>query len=359
QYASDGAFPITVVVRDVGGANSDGPGPGTTINSVAAVADSLAAKSVALNVIGAKNFGPATVATFTDADNSKPLATDYTAAITWDDGTTSSGTFYVQNSGVSTTFIVLGSHHFAAFDGYHTISVAITDLDDGGVTTVIDSVLDPPGLTANQIYVLNAYQDAFAAAGDRSTVVAGASLNDWAARLDAGTSHASFATALMHSAEYYGSLAGGLYQKYLGRASDADGLAYWVGKLQAGMTDEQLEAAFAGAPEFYQHAGGSDAGWVRAMYGDILGRDADAAGLAFWTSQLAHGGDRSAVVLGFAASPEREGRRVSDDYFTDLGRSADAAGQDYWVNAFENGMHNEDVIAGFLASDEYYQSHSA
>jgi hypothetical protein len=352
QYATDGTFTITAVVRDAGGAT-------TTVTSSAVVADSLAARPVNLNVIGNKTFGPATVATFTDPDNSKLAASDYTATITWDDGTTTSGTFFVQGSGTSGTFTVLGSHHVGTFAGYHTISVAITDLDDGSVTTVTDTVLDPPGLTPDQVYVLNAYQDAFGAAGNTSTIVAGASLSAWAAKLDAGASHALFATVLVHSSEYDGLLVGGLYQKYLGRATDADGLAYWVAKLQRGMTDEQLEAAFAGAPEFYQHAGGSDVGWVQAMYLDILNRSPDARGLAYWTGQLGRGADRAAVALGFAASPEREAQRVSDDYFANLGRAPDAAGLAYWVNAFENGMHNEDVIAGFLASDEYYLAHSS
>lgn len=139
---------------------------------------------------------------------------------------------------------------------------------------------------------------------------------------------------------------------------DADGLAHWVGELRQAMTDERLEAAFAAAPEFYQYAGGTDAGWAQAMYLDLLGRAADAAGLSHWTGQLAHGADRASVALGFAASGERETQRVSDDYFADLGRVPDAAGQAYWVNAFENGMRNEDVIAGFLTSHEYHQAHS-
>jgi len=345
-------------VLDVGGANADGPGAGITINSAAVVADSLAAKPINLNVIGGKSFN-GFVASFTDADNSKPGATDYAATITWDDGTSTSGTFYVQNSGPGATFFVRGSHQFASFSGFHTISVAITDLDDGGVTTVIDSVLDPPGLTPNQIYVLNAYLDAFGAAGTTTTTVAGASLADWAAKLDAGASHASFATALLHSDEYYGSIVGAVYQKYLGRAPDDGGVAYWVGQMRQGMADEQLEASFAGAAEFYQHAGGSDSGWVGAMYLDILRRAADAAGVAFWTGQLAQGANRAAVAQGFAASVEREAQRVQDDYFADLGRTADAAGQAYWVNTFEHGMHNEDVIAGFLASDEYELAHSS
>jgi hypothetical protein len=352
QYASDGTFPVTVVVQDAGGTIA-------TINSTAAVADSLAAKPSNLSVIGNKSFS-GQVATFTDPDNSAPGTGDYTAMITWDDGATSSqGTISVQGSGPAATFSVTGTHQFSSFAGYHTISVAITDLDDGGVTTMIDSVLDPSGLTPNQIYVINAYQSAFGTAGTTDTVVAGNTLAGWAARLDAGATPASFATALLHSAEYYGGVVGGVYQKYLGRASDSAGLSYWVGQLQQGMTDEQLEAAFAGASEFYQHAGGTDAGWVSAMYLDILGRAADAGGLAYWTGQLSQGASRAAVAQGFASSVERETQRINDDYFTDLGRAADAAGQSYWVNAFENGKHNEDVIAGFLASREYYQAHSS
>ncbi|HEV3339153.1 MAG TPA: SBBP repeat-containing protein, partial [Pirellulales bacterium] len=356
QYAEDGSHLIAVAVQDAGGASTSSHA-GTF--GIAAVADSLAAKPINLSVIGNKSF-TGQVATFTDPDNSLPGTADYTATITWDDGTSSPGTVsVVSGSGPTAAFTVSGTHQFASFAGYHTISVAITDLDDGGVTTVIDSVLDPSGLTPNQIYVINAYQSAFGTAGTTDTVVAGHTLAGWAARLDAGATLASFATALLHSGEYYGLLIGGLYQQYLGRTADSAGLVYWVGQLQQGMTDEQIEAAFAGANEFYQHAGGTDAGWVRAMYLDILGRAADAGGLASWTGQLSQGANRSAVAQGFAASVERETQRINDDYFTDLGRPADPAGQAHWVNAFEHGLRNEDVIAGFLASPEYYQAHSS
>jgi hypothetical protein len=227
-------------------------------------------------------------------------------------------------------------------------------------TLVTDTAVDPAAnMTPSQAYVASAYQDLFGAAGTPTTVVAGVSLADWTTRLDTSTPRSTFAAAIVHSAEYYGSVVDGIYQKYLGRSSDAAGRTYWVGQLQQGMTDEQLEAAFAGAAEYYQHAGGSDAAWVNAMYLDILGRAADEVGLAYWTAQLAHGADRAAVALGFAASLERESQRVEDDYFAYLGRAADAAGLSHWVNAFEHGIHNEDVVAGFLASDEYYQSHSS
>jgi hypothetical protein len=350
QYVADGNYPMTITVHDAGGAI-------VVIHSTATVADSLAAKPVNLTVFGSKSFN-GTVATFTDPDNSLGAA-DYTAKITWDDGTTTSGIITVVGSGPAAIFSVAGTHLFTSFAGFHTVGVAVTDVDDGSVTTVIDSVLDPPGLTANQIYVLDAYQGAFGTAGTIDTVVAGNTLAGWAAKLDAGATRASFATALLDSGEYYGVLVGGLYEQYLGRAADAAGLAYWVAQMRNGETDAQIEAAFAGSSEFYQRAGGTDAGWVSAMYQAILGRAADAGGLAYWTEQLARGASRAAVAQGFAVSPEREEQLLNDDYFTDLGRAADPAGQAYWVNAFENGLRNEDIIARFLASEEYYQAHSS
>lgn len=350
QYVADGNLPITVTVHDAGGA-------AVVIDSTAAVADSLAAKPVNFSVYGSKSFN-GTVATFTDPDNSLG-PTDYTAKITWDDGTTTSGVITAVGSGPNATFSVAGTHVFNSFAGFHAVSVAITDMDDGGVTTVIDSVLDPPALTANQIYVLNAYQSTFGTAGTANTVVAGNTLAAWAAKLDQGASTDSFAMALLGSGEYYGMFVGGLYEQYLGRAADAAGLAYWEAQMLQGATDAQVEAAFAGSGEFYQHADGTDAGWVSAMYQAILGRPADPGGLAYWTGQLAQGASRATVAQGFAASPEREGQLINDDYFTDLGRAADSAGQTYWLNAFQNGLRNEDIIAGFLASDEYYRAHSS
>jgi Domain of unknown function (DUF4214) len=90
------------------------------------------------------------------------------------------------------------------------------------------------------------------------------------------------------------------------------------------------------------------------MYEDLLGRDPDAGGLAFWTGALAAGADPAAVAYGFGASAEREGQRIAADYKIYLGGALDAAGQAFWVNVFLSGARNEDVVAGFVGSPEYY-----
>jgi len=130
--------------------------------------------------------------------------------------------------------------------------------------------------------------------------------------------------------------------------------------LRAGLlTDEQLEAGFIGSEEFYRtQGGGTDSGWVDALYEKLLDRAADAQGKAFWLAQLAGGEARSQVALGFTASLERERVRVTTDYDHFLHRQPDQQGINFWVDHFAHGLTNENLIAGFIDSDEYFNDHS-
>ena len=47
---------------------------------------------------------------------------------------------------------------------------------------------------------------------------------------------------------------------------------------------------------------------MNLLYQNVLGRAADAAGLATWTGVLAQGGSRAGVVLDFSESPELKAR---------------------------------------------------
>jgi len=212
-----------------------------------------------------------------------------------------------------------------------------------------------PTLSQLQDYVAAAFQDVLGRAASAADV------SYWAGQLAGGLSRQDFATALTHSDEYYADkIITPAYEMYLGRAADAAGLAYWTSQLRDhGLTDEELEAGFIASAEFYTNAGGTDSGWVNALYLKLLNRPADANGLSFWLAQLAGGESREQVALGFTTSLERETTRVTGDYQTFLGRSPDQAGINYWVSEFAQGlMTNEDVIAGFVASDEFFSKHS-
>jgi len=66
-----------------------------------------------------------------------------------------------------------------------------------------------------------------------------------------------------------------------------------------------MAQAFLGSGEFQaKHAGLSDAAFVDMLYENALGRHAETAGLANWTSALGHGATRAEVALGIAQSEE-------------------------------------------------------
>jgi V8-like Glu-specific endopeptidase len=165
------------------------------------------------------------------------------------------------------------------------------------------------------------------------------------------------ADALTHSAEYFGDVVQNAYQHYLGRAAAPAEVRLWTGALQGGMTDEQMEGGFLGAPEYIARHGGSGAGWVRGMYQDLLGRTPNQAEVDGWVRALNGGMTPTQVAYGFAASDERESQRVAADYQDYLGRAANPAGVAMWVRAFRGGFTNERVISGFVGSDEYFARH--
>jgi V8-like Glu-specific endopeptidase len=194
-------------------------------------------------------------------------------------------------------------------------------------------------------------------------------LNAWRTQDDAGTlptgpnqhalpnMHPYVASLIVHSNESYGRVVTASYQTYLGRSPDGGGLAYWVGRMGHGLSDEALEANFIGSAEYIANHGGQGEGWVRGMYQDLLGRPPDDAGVQFWLARLAQGVTPAQVAYGFAASAEREGQRVTADYATFLKRVPDPSEVAYWVSRFLTGVSNEDVIAGFISSPEYYKLH--
>lgn len=243
----------------------------------------------------------------------------------------------------------------------HSASAAVYLVtDQRGSPRVVDGSTDIGAFqtqgSPNRLYVQAVYLDVLGRPADA------VGLAYWTYQLDHGRPRGDVAFDLVHSDEYYiNIIITPAYHNYLLRDPEPIGLAYWNDQMKNhGLTDERLEAGFIGSEEFYQvRGGGTDPGWVDALYQAFLGRSADDAGKAYWVQQLAAGESRSEVAYGFAASLERERARITDDYMHYLGRVPDQQGIDYWVEQFKNGMTNENVITGFVASDEYYNKHSS
>jgi len=240
----------------------------------------------------------------------------------------------------------------------NVVKFSVPTVADGEVLVGTSSSLAIYGLlgssTPDQRLVAAAYQSIL----DRSAGPAEVSF--WASMMDAGViSRSQFASALTHSAEYYGDLITAAYRGYLGRDPDAPGLRAWILAMQTGLSEEQLEADLIGSPEYYAHSGGTDKSWVDAMYFDVLGRAPESAGENDWIGVLAAGKTRAAVSYDFTSSPEREGQRVGADYAQFLDRTTSNDEVAGWVRAIQQGLANEDVVAGFVASAEYFDANAA
>ncbi|HWB12490.1 MAG TPA: DUF4214 domain-containing protein, partial [Pirellulales bacterium] len=153
-----------------------------------------------------------------------------------------------------------------------------------------------------------------------------------------------------HSATYLNGQAGdgtaatlidNLYRELLGREPEPQGQAFWVAdyaQLAAGngavAAQHQLVLRFLDSPEYWQHL-------VAGMYHDFLRRAPDSQGLQFWTAVLASGADEENVLAGIVGSDEyfadaggTDSGFVGSLYRDLLGRSGDSSGIAFWTRLF-------------------------
>ncbi|OEZ53143.1 DUF4214 domain-containing protein [Duganella sp. HH105] len=81
-----------------------------------------------------------------------------------------------------------------------------------------------------------------------------------------------------------------LYVAYYNRPADVGGLAFWVGKLDAGVSIDAISKAFNTAPEYTSlYAGKTPAQIVDTVYVNLFGRHAEQGGLNFWAPKVQDG----------------------------------------------------------------------
>lgn len=173
-------------------------------------------------------------------------------------------------------------------------------------------------------------------------------LASWVSDVELGRRE-NLTTALALTDEWAGSMVDDFYQAVLGRAADAEGRAHWLGKIVGGVRVEAVGVRFYGSVEFFEQSGGTNEGFVAALYQELLGRQADTEGLASWVAALDQGRmSTEGVASGFYASIESRRSRVEGLYQQILLRSPDAEGREYWAGQL---LHTDDVrLASQLAA---------
>jgi hypothetical protein len=130
----------------------------------------------------------------------------------------------------------------------------------------------------------------------------------WTGKLDTGAMNAAeVSDQFMTSTEFQQDVDPmvRLYFAVFGRIPDVPGLSFWAGAMHAGLTAQQLGAGFAGGSEFQALYGALDDGaFLDKLYQIAFQRTPDAAGKAYYLEQMSHGLSRSDIVVDFSNSPE-------------------------------------------------------
>ncbi len=165
-----------------------------------------------------------------------------------------------------------------------------------------------------------------------------------------------------------------MYNQCLSREPDEAGLAGWVEQLTTGqMNGAQIAEAFVFSNEMLTK-NLPDEEFIKVLYRAMMGREADATGLAGWMNELANDySTRSEVTKAFVESAEFTAicesygiirgdyqavgsieRFVAGFYTKCLGRPADAAGHWGWVKQLQNkNLNGAQIAESFFFSEEF------
>ncbi len=159
-----------------------------------------------------------------------------------------------------------------------------------------------------------------------------------------------------------------VYQNVLGRSPDAGGREHWVAALSSGLSRGALMVGFSESPEFVEETETTTpvfdtrAASISRLYRAFFGRPGDAEGLTFWLDRIARGeAGLGEIASGFVQSDEFTSTygALADDAFVDLvyrnvlDRDPDAAGRAFWVDQLAMGILRGEMMIGFSESPEY------
>lgn len=153
---------------------------------------------------------------------------------------------------------------------------------------------------------------------------------------------------------------GRLYQAFYRRLPDTEGFTYWLDARRSGSWGVyRIAEQFARAPEFTRLYGNlGNAAYVDLVYENVLGRAPDADGKAYWVGQLEAGVTRGRVMAGFSESGEyktanKSRMHVVGCYGVMLNRVPSGSELSTWAGHLNGGGSSRDMITMLRQTDEY------
>lgn len=203
-----------------------------------------------------------------------------------------------------------------------------------------------PQVSSNRRFVHAAYRDLLGRLGD------GAGIDRLVARLDGGADRSSVAAELSGTSEYRRHLVDDLYLAYLGRPAAENERIFFDVVIRDGRRLD-VDSFILGSDEYREKAGGTDEGFVDAVFGDVLGRPPSADERAAFLDHLRRGGTRNQLARLLLSGSEGRSVQVKRLFLTYLRRSAKPDEITFWRDRLQSGIREETVINSLLGSTEY------
>lgn len=159
-----------------------------------------------------------------------------------------------------------------------------------------------------------------------------------------------------------------VYNNVLGRDGEPEGRTFWIAQLAAGMSRGTVMTGFSEGTEFRNRTGTSTpststvAPKIERLYRAYFDRPADQGGLDFWLEQFVAGADLGTLSQEFVGSTEFQNTygSLDDAQFVDLvynnvlGRDGEPEGRAFWINQLATQTLNRgQVMIGFSESAEF------
>jgi uncharacterized protein YkwD len=198
------------------------------------------------------------------------------------------------------------------------------------------------------LWVERVYLDALGRTATRAEAAS------WVSLLQAGTSRAQVATAIASSPEADAYLINKLFQNLLGRSPSATDLATHTAALQAGGHVADIVNTLVASQEYYAAKGGTEDGWVRGLYQDLLGRAPADSEAAIWVGELGTS-TRAQVAANFLTTSEYQWHYLESLGQTYLLRALTTSEISQMETLLKQGVTETTLAGTLLASDEYFK----
>lgn len=103
-----------------------------------------------------------------------------------------------------------------------------------------------------------------------------------------------------------------LYQAAFDRAPDLEGLGYWIAGLDSGINLVDVAQCFLDSPEFAERNGADldQATFLTLLYANVLHRQPDEGGFAYWLGRMDHGASHAMLLAEFSESTENQAQLI-------------------------------------------------